>query len=112
LIENARIPDGEKVPFTPSVHLAYEPPSKIYKMADFGLEGAGISPNAISEPFPLFTPEAIRQMRGEIFSEGVLEHCRFSSSFCANMIRGMGHVYVMFRFDFHTMFTYSYPSSS
>ncbi|KAL2860048.1 hypothetical protein BJX68DRAFT_251870 [Aspergillus pseudodeflectus] len=99
LIENARIADSEKVPFTPSVHLAYSPPSKIHKMADFGLEGAGISPNAISEPFPLFTPEAIRQMRGEIFSEAVLEHCRFSSSFCANMIRGMGHARAPFIYD-------------
>ncbi|KAL3490256.1 hypothetical protein BJX62DRAFT_252073 [Aspergillus germanicus] len=99
LIEGARIPSDEKVPFDPSVHLAYAPPSKIHKMADFGLEGAGISPNAISEPFPLFTAEAIRQMRGEVFSPEVLEHCRFSSSFCANMIRGMGHVRAPFIYD-------------
>ncbi|KAL3454226.1 hypothetical protein BJX65DRAFT_302012 [Aspergillus insuetus] len=99
LIEGARIPHDEKVAFDPSVHLAYTPPSKIHKMADFGLEGAGISPNAISEPFPLFTPEAIRQMRGEVFSPEVLEHCRFSSSFCANMIRGMGHARAPFIYD-------------
>jgi hypothetical protein len=98
LIEGARILAAEKAPFNPSVHLAYTPPSKIHKMADFGLEGAGISPNAISEPFPLFTAEAIRQMRGEVFSPEVLENCRFSSSFCANMIRGMGHMYVFHDF--------------
>ncbi|KAJ0414773.1 hypothetical protein BJY00DRAFT_320784 [Aspergillus carlsbadensis] len=99
LIENAQIPPHEKAPFTLSIHLAYAPPSKIHQMAEFGLEGAGISPNAISEPFPLFTPEAIRQMRAEVFSPEVLENCRFRSSFCANMIRGMGHRRAPFIYD-------------
>ncbi|KAL4862192.1 hypothetical protein BDV12DRAFT_207365 [Aspergillus spectabilis] len=97
LIEGAKV--THKRPFTPDEHLVYEPPVKIHKMADFGLEGAGISPNAISEPFRLFTEEAIRQMRAEIFSERVLEDCQYASSFCTNMIRGMGHGRAPFIYD-------------
>ncbi|KAL4969852.1 uncharacterized protein BDV14DRAFT_209024 [Aspergillus stella-maris] len=91
LLERSRLPPSKKRPFNASEHLIYEPPSKIHKMADFGLEGAGISPNAISEPFPLFSEDAIAQMRSEVFSEEVMEHCRFKSDFCENMVRGMGH---------------------
>ncbi|KAL2865205.1 uncharacterized protein BJX67DRAFT_389438 [Aspergillus lucknowensis] len=97
LIENARV--EQPVPFNPNKHLIYQAPEKIHKMADFGLDGAGISPNAISEPFPLFTEEAIRQMRAEIFSEPVLAECQYASSFCTNMIRGMGHARAPFIYD-------------
>ncbi|KAL4930315.1 uncharacterized protein BDV17DRAFT_297777 [Aspergillus undulatus] len=99
LIENARLTPGQKRPFDPEEHLIYEPPTKIHKMANFGLEGAGISPNAISEPFRLFTENAIKQMRAEIFSEPVLEDCQYASTFCTNMIRGMGHHRAPFTYD-------------
>lgn len=92
LIEGAKVP--QKRTFDPAEHLDFQPPEKIHKMADLGLEGAGISPNAISEPFPLFTQDAIKQMRSEIFSEPVLRDCQYASTFCTNMIRGMGHEYV------------------
>lgn len=75
-------------------HLAFEPPAKITTMKEVGLEGHGISPTAVSSPFPLFTKEAMLQMRREIFSEPVLANCRYSSDFIANMVRGMGHEYV------------------
>ncbi|KAL2832659.1 hypothetical protein BJY01DRAFT_260088 [Aspergillus pseudoustus] len=99
LIENAQIPKNKRATFNPAEHLTYEPPAKIHKMADFGLEGAGISPNAISEPFPLFTTEAIRQMRAEVFSDEVLADCQYASTFCSNMIRGMGHARAPFIYD-------------
>jgi hypothetical protein len=89
IIENATL--TQRRSFSPTEHLVYEPPAKIHTMAELGLEGAGISPNAISEPFRLFTEEAIKQMRAEIFSESVLQNCQYASSFCTNMIRGMGH---------------------
>lgn len=59
-------------------------------MKEIGLEGQGISPHAATEPFPLFTEEAIQQMRAEIFSEQVLAECQYSSTFNKNMVRGMG----------------------
>lgn len=88
LVDGARIEN--KVAFDPAKHLAFQPPSKIYSMEEIGLEGHGISPNAVSEPFSLFTEEAIRQMRAEIFSEEVLDKCQYASTFNKNMIRGMG----------------------
>ncbi|KAL4922002.1 hypothetical protein BDW62DRAFT_217849 [Aspergillus aurantiobrunneus] len=97
LIEGAKV--AKKRSFNPAEHLIYQPPPKIHKMADFGLEGAGISPNAISEPFRLFTEDAIRQMRAEIFSDPVLADCQYASTFCTNMIRGMGHGRAPFIYD-------------
>ncbi|KAM0327634.1 hypothetical protein ACHAQA_005927 [Verticillium albo-atrum] len=85
--------------FNPEKHLAYQRPGKIITMKDIGLDGLGISPNAISEPFPLFTPEAIRQMRAEIFSEESLANCQYSSTFCKNMIRAMGTAIAPFIYD-------------
>ncbi|KAL4938274.1 hypothetical protein BDV06DRAFT_231967 [Aspergillus oleicola] len=99
LLERARLPPSEKRSFNPSEHLVYEPPTKIHKMGDFGLEGAGISPNAISKPFPLFSEDAIRQMRNEIFSDEVMRDCQFRSDFCENMVRGMGHGRAPFTYD-------------
>lgn len=59
-------------------------------MAEIGLEGQGIAPNAVCEPFQLFTPEAVEQMRAEAFSEPVLKDFQYTSGFIKNMIRGMG----------------------
>jgi len=89
LIDEAR--QTEPVEWDPEQHIAFEPPAKIVTMKEIGLEGHGISANAVTDPFPLFSQDAIMQMRREIFSEPVLENCRYSSTFNANMIRGMGH---------------------
>ncbi|KAJ6157259.1 hypothetical protein N7497_006144 [Penicillium chrysogenum] len=56
-------------------------------------------PVAASDPFPLFTPEAIRQMRAEIFSDPVLTNCQYASTFAKNMIRGMGRERAPFIYD-------------
>jgi hypothetical protein len=58
-------------------------------MKEIGLEGCGISPIATSEPFQLFSQEAVQQCRAEIFSEPVLDKYQFSSTFTKNMIRGI-----------------------
>jgi hypothetical protein len=88
LIEEARqiVPE----PWNPEKHVIYEAPTVIHTMKDIGLEGHGISPVAVSDPFPLFSREAMLQMRREIFSDEVLKNCRYSSDFIANMVRGMG----------------------
>lgn len=87
--------DGERgvkrVPWNPEKHLAYQPPRKIYSMKEIGLEGEGISPNAVSEPFQLFSEEAIRQMRAEAFSDYAVRERQYCSTFNKNMIRGLGH---------------------
>lgn len=84
----------EKEIFNPKKHLSFSPPRGITTMEDIGLGGHGISPVAASEPFPLFTVDAVKQIRAEIFSELVLRDCQYSSSFAENMIRGMGRQYV------------------
>ncbi|KAE8359959.1 hypothetical protein BDV27DRAFT_149132 [Aspergillus caelatus] len=87
LIDEAR--RTKRVPFNPKEHLAFEPPQHITMMRNIGLEGHGISPNAVSDPFPLFTKEAMMQMRAELFSEWSLENCRFGSDLTPQLIRGL-----------------------
>ncbi|KZZ94180.1 hypothetical protein AAL_05147 [Moelleriella libera RCEF 2490] len=88
LIDEARL--TQKVPFDAAQHLNFQPPTQILSMKDIGLEGHGISPNAVSEPFRLFSDEAIKQIRAEVFDEETLKDCQFASDFNKNMVRGMG----------------------
>lgn len=79
-------------PFNADEHLSFQPPESIIKMKDIGLEGHGISPNAVSAPFQLFSKDAIEQMRAEVFSDVCLRECQYGSAFTKNMVRGMGPV--------------------
>lgn len=88
MVDDARTVKRES--FDPTKHLDCGTPSRIYTMKEIGLEGHGVSRNAASEPFPLFTEEAARQMRTEIFSEEVMRDCQCTSTFIKNMVRGMG----------------------
>ncbi|KAH7324541.1 hypothetical protein B0I35DRAFT_406335 [Stachybotrys elegans] len=85
LIDGTRIP---AVSFDAKKHVKFEYPKKCLTMKDIGKEGAGISPHAISDPFPLFTQEAIQQFRREVFSDAVLAKHQCGSPFASNMIRG------------------------
>lgn len=78
----------KKLVFDADKHLNHVPPKKIFSMAEIGRAGQGISPNAVSEPFPLFTEEAVHQMRNEILSKPVLENCQYSSNIAACQLRG------------------------
>jgi len=56
--------------FNPDEHLAYQPPKKVYTMTDLSLPANnGVSPVAVSEPFPLFSETAINKMRAEVLSD-------------------------------------------
>lgn len=57
-------------------------------MEEIGRANEGVSPNAVSEPFALFTQEAVKQMRTEIFSKEVMENCQYSSNLSACQLRG------------------------
>ncbi|KAI5456600.1 hypothetical protein BGZ63DRAFT_366747 [Mariannaea sp. PMI_226] len=85
--------------FDAAKHVKFQPPANIVTMKDIGLEGHGIAPNAVSDPFPLFTEEAIMQMRAEIFSKECLEECQYSSTFIKRMVRGMGPSRAPFTYD-------------
>ena len=57
-------------------------------MEEIGLADKGVSPVAVSEPFSLFTKEAIQQMRAEVLSKNVLENCKYSSNIAQCQLRG------------------------
>lgn len=79
----------EKVAFSADDHLNFTLPPKIFTMKDIGLpENTGISPIAVSEPFQLFTAEAIQRMRAEVLSRQVWENCQYSSNLSQCQLRG------------------------
>ncbi|KAL2879325.1 hypothetical protein SGCOL_005453 [Colletotrichum sp. CLE4] len=75
--------------FNPDKHLAFVQDPKKLSLKDVSLpEDIGISPVACSEPFPLFTEEAIQNMRQEIFTAEVWENCLHSTKFAPCQLRG------------------------
>jgi hypothetical protein len=75
--------------FDPSKHLAYVEPAYIHTMEDIGFPASrGVSPVAVSEPFSLFTEEAIDIMRSEILSPEVQEKYTYTSDIAAKQLRG------------------------
>ncbi|KAI0130488.1 hypothetical protein BJ170DRAFT_620291 [Xylariales sp. AK1849] len=86
--------------FNPDKHLAFKAPSKIYSMKDLGLpENTGISPVAVSEPFRLFTQEAVMRMRQEVLSPEVMNNCQYSSNIAQCQLRGFANKYAPFTYD-------------
>ena len=79
----------EKDIFDPVKHINFIPPSKVHTMQELGFsETTGVSPIAVSEPFHLFTSEAVRQMRAEILSSKVWDNCQYSSNLAQCQLRG------------------------
>ncbi|KAH0534102.1 hypothetical protein FGG08_007299 [Glutinoglossum americanum] len=86
--------------FNPRKHINFRTPPKTYSMKDIGLpEDTGISPVAVSEPFSLFTPEAVQRIRAEVLSDRVYDNCRFSSDIAACQLRGFVPKYAGFCYD-------------
>ncbi|KAF2718733.1 hypothetical protein K431DRAFT_230103 [Polychaeton citri CBS 116435] len=78
----------ERVTFDPVKHLRFEDPAKITTLEEFGKGDVGISRNALTDPFSLFTEEAIQQMRAEIFSQAILEKYYCPTSPTSGLTRG------------------------
>ena len=75
--------------FDPKKHIDFHPPTQVHSMSDLKLpEGTGVSPFAVSEPFQLFTEEAVKRMRAEIFSKPVWDNCQYSSNLAQCQLRG------------------------
>ena len=80
--------------FDPRRHLNFKPPSKVYSMGDLNLpEDTGVSRVAVSEPFSLFSEEAIYRMRAEVFSDAVWDNCQYSSDLAQCQLRGFAAQY-------------------
>lgn len=81
--------EQEDVTFDPSKHLEYTPPSKVCTMSELGYpESRGVSPIGVSEPFPLFSAEAMQQMRKEVLSDEVFAKYQYSSELAQCQLRG------------------------
>ncbi|KAL9138019.1 MAG: hypothetical protein Q9175_000759 [Cornicularia normoerica] len=86
--------------FDPKKHIEFTPPANTLSMSDLKLpEGTGVSPFAVSDPFQLFTQEAVLRMRAEIFSKEVLENCKYSSNLAQCQLRGFAAKYAPFVYD-------------
>ncbi|KAL8914600.1 MAG: hypothetical protein Q9171_000781 [Xanthocarpia ochracea] len=86
--------------FDAEQHLHYEPPTRVHTMKDLRLpENTGISPVAVSEPFRLFTTEAIHRMRAEVLSQDVWDNCKYSSNLAQCQLRGFAAQYAPFVYD-------------
>ncbi|QKX62670.1 uncharacterized protein TRUGW13939_09831 [Talaromyces rugulosus] len=89
-----------QVSFDPSKHIQFTAPSKIWTMEELNYtDGQGISPVGVSEPFPLFSAEAVKQMRAEILSENVWHKYKFSSNLSDCMLRGYAPKCAPFAYD-------------
>ena len=79
----------ENVEFDPDQHLRYEPPKSTILMTDIGyMEDTGISPIAVSEPFRLFSTEAIQKFRDECLSDEVFANYSVRTNIAACQLRG------------------------
>ncbi|KAL8730426.1 MAG: hypothetical protein Q9166_004064 [cf. Caloplaca sp. 2 TL-2023] len=86
--------------FDPKTHIQYEPPVRVHTMKDLNLpENTGISPVAVSEPFRLFTTEAVHRMRAEVLSQDVWDNCQYSSNLAQCQLRGFAAQYAPFVYD-------------
>lgn len=86
----------DRVSFDPAKHIKFTPPSKVWTMQELDYpEGKGISPVGVSEPFPLFSEEAVKQMRAEILDEKVWDKYKFSSNLSQCQLRGFAPEYVI-----------------
>ena len=75
--------------FDPKKHLDFEEPERIYTMQELKLDrGDHVSPVAVSEPFRLFTEEAVERMRQEIFKPEVIANYQYSSNLAQCQLRG------------------------
>lgn len=86
--------------FDPKKHIDFTPPANSLTMSDLRLpEGTGVSSFAVSDPFQLFTQEAVQRMRVEIFSKEVMENCKYSSNLAQCQLRGFAAKYAPFVYD-------------
>ncbi|KAG8525468.1 uncharacterized protein KY384_009112 [Bacidia gigantensis] len=85
--------------FDPQKHIDFKPPSKCYTMNDIKLRDSPLSGFAVSEPFQLFTPEAVKRMRAEIFSPEVMENFSYASNLAECQLRGYAASAAPFIYD-------------
>ncbi|KAI0390526.1 hypothetical protein F5Y17DRAFT_471621 [Xylariaceae sp. FL0594] len=100
IIAEPRISERKEDVFEPSRHLVFKETPAVHTMKELGFpETIGVSPIAVSEPFPLFTEDAVMRMRQEILSTEVFENCQYSSNLAHCYLRGFADKYAPFVYD-------------
>lgn len=85
--------------FDPMKHIAFEEPPDILTMKDIGYaEDVGVSPVAVTQPFQLFSTEAIRIMRSEIAKPEVKADHHFASNIASAQLRGYARDHAPFTY--------------
>lgn len=76
--------------FDASIHVApnYQTPSVI-RMDELGFNATVDSDIAVTKPFPLFTLDAVRRIREELFNHDTLGNHLYSDTLNPNVIRGI-----------------------
>ncbi|RDW77105.1 hypothetical protein BP6252_05158 [Coleophoma cylindrospora] len=86
--------------FNPNKHVVYNEPTNVLTMEDIGYTASnGVSPVAVSDPFALFSEEAIDIMRNEILDPEVLEKYSYTSDIAPKQIRGYAPKHGKFIFE-------------
>lgn len=86
--------------FIPSKHIQYEEPTRIHTMEDIGFPASnGVSPVAVSEPFRLFSEDAVNIMRDEILDPEVQAKYSYTSDIAPRQIRGYAPKHGKFIFE-------------
>lgn len=85
--------------FNPKRHLNFQEPSKVLMMKDIGFtDDVGVSPVAVTHPFQLFSPEAIKIMRSEIAKPEVTKNHLYSSNIAHAQLRGYARQHAPFTY--------------
>ena len=81
--------------FDAAIDLEYTEKPNVHTMKDLGLpEGTGVSPIAVSEPFKLFSEQAVHRFRDEVLSPRVRKDFGFASNIAPYQLRGYAAQYV------------------
>lgn len=85
--------------FDPGRHIAYQEPPEILTMKDIGFtEDVGVSPVAVTHPFQLFNPDAIKIMRSEIDKPEVRAKHHYASNIASAQLRGYAREHAPFTY--------------
>ncbi|KAL2687936.1 hypothetical protein Neosp_005506 [[Neocosmospora] mangrovei] len=98
---SSRNKNSRSLSFDASKHLHFEAPSRVWSLQDLGYpDSQGISPIGVTEPFRLFSEEAIGEMRRELFTnKQIWSLHRFSSKYAECQLRGYAREHAPFIYN-------------
>ncbi|KAI1625869.1 hypothetical protein EDD37DRAFT_692877 [Exophiala viscosa] len=89
-----------RVHFDPKIHLRFQKPEKTYTLDDLKYNTKqAVGHVAATDPFPLFTREAIVEMRRELLSERTIKNCMTYTRPGSVQIRGAAPQYAPFVYE-------------